>query len=244
MRTTQNTILITGGTSGIGLALAKEFYKQGNQVIIVARDMTKLHQLKMICPEAAIFQCDISQPNDLDALSVYIQNNYPQLNILINNAAIQYNYEFVSEPYSLIKIEQEISVNLTATIKLCAIFLPVILNNDFPAIVNVSSGLAIAPKKSAPVYCCTKAAIRSFTKTLRYQLEQTPVKVFEIIPALIDTPMTAGRGKRKMTAEALTKAFLADFSADRYESYIGKTRLLKVISRISPNLADLLLKDS
>lgn len=244
MRTTKNTILITGGASGIGLALVKEFYKLGNQLIVVERDIRKLHRLKMLCPDVEIFQCNISQQDDLDALFGFIKNNYPTLNVLVNNAGVQYNYEFLSEQKILTRIEEEISINLTASIKLCALFLPVIMRNDFPALINLSSTLAISPKKSAAVYCCTKAAIHSFTKALRYQLEDTPVKVFEIIPALTDTPMTTGRGKNKMKPEDLVEIFMKDFRADHYESYIGKAKLLKVISRISPRLADLLLKDN
>lgn len=236
--------MITGGASGIGLALVMEFYTLGNQLIVVERDINKLNQLKKLCPDVVVFQCDISKQDDLGALSTFIENNYSALNILINNAGVQYNYEFLSEQHALTRIEQEISINLTAGIKLCALFLPVIMRNDFPALINMSSALAISPKKSAAVYCCTKAAIHSFTKGLRYQLEHTPVKVFEIIPALIDTPMTAGRGKNKMMPAHLVKIFMADFRADRYESYIGKAKLLKIISRIAPRLADLLLKDS
>jgi short-subunit dehydrogenase involved in D-alanine esterification of teichoic acids len=192
----------------------------------------------------AIFQCDISKQDDLDALFGFIESNYPTLNILINSAGVQYNYEFLSEQHTLTKIEQEISINLTASIKLCALFLPVVMRNEFPALINISSALAISPKKSATVYCCTKAAIHSFTKALRYQLEHTPVKVFEIIPALVDTPMTAGRAKRKMMPEDLVEIFMNDFKANRYESYIGKAKLLKMISHIAPGLADLLIKDA
>ena len=121
--------------------------------------------------------------------------------------------------------------------------MPLLLKNNNSALVNVSSGLFIAPKKSASVYCATKSAIHSFTKTLRYQLENTNTKVFEIIPALVETPMTAGRGKSKITTEQLTDEFFRNFKADKFESYIGKTKLLKLINRLSPKLADRIIKN-
>jgi uncharacterized oxidoreductase len=117
------------------------------------------------------------------------------------------------------------------------------LKNKNSAVVNVSSGLFIAPKKSASVYCATKSAIHSFSKTLRYQLEESGIKVFEIIPALIATPMTEGRGKSKLSPEQLTEEFIRNFKSDKVESYIGKTRLLKFINRLSPKLADKIMKN-
>lgn len=162
---------------------------------------------------------------------------------MVNNAAVQYNYQFTDEQNLTYKIDYEISANLTAPIKLTTLLLPLLLKHKNSAVVNVSSGLFIAPKKSASVYCATKSAIHSFSKTLRYQLENTDTKVFEIIPALIDTPMTKGRGKSKLTPEKLAKEFIQNFNSDKFESYIGKTKLLKLISQISPKLADKIMKN-
>jgi uncharacterized oxidoreductase len=243
MKLTGNTILITGGSSGIGLALAKTFYQLGNKVIIVARDIDKLNIIKKQFPEIDIFQCDLTKQTDIDGLTVFVENNHPNLNMLFNNAAIQYNYDFLTEQNIVNKIDYEVSGNLTSTIKLCGLLLPVLLKNENAAIVNVSSGLAIAPKKSAPVYCATKAAIHNFTKAFRYQMEATNIKVFEIVPPIVETPMTEGRGKNKITAEQLVDEFINDFKNDRVESYIGKSKLLKLISRISPKLADRILKN-
>jgi uncharacterized oxidoreductase len=121
--------------------------------------------------------------------------------------------------------------------------LPVLLRNENSAIVNVSSGLAISPKKSAPVYCATKAAIHNFTKAFRYQMEGTNVKVFEILPPIVETPMTEGRGKNKISSEELVNEFMNDFKKNKEESYIGKSKLLKFINRISPKLSDRILKN-
>lgn len=243
MKLTDNTILITGGSSGIGLALAKTFYELGNTVIVTARDNEKLNAVKSRFPGMAIFRCDLSKQTDIDELSIFIEQQYPSLNMLVNNAAIQYNYDFISEQNSINKIDYEVNTNLIATIKLCSLFLPLLLKNNHAAIVNVSSGLAISPKKSAPVYCATKAAIHNFTKAFRYQLDETHIKVFEILPPLVATPMTEGRGRNKISPDQLVSEFMNDFRNNRLESYIGKSKLLKFISRISPKLADNLLKN-
>lgn len=243
MITTGNTILITGGSSGIGLALAKRFLELNNKVIITGRDKEKLQKIKSAFPGIEIFAGDLTDKYSLVDLVQFIEQQHTDLNILINNAAIQYNYQYTNEPNLINKIDYEISVNLNAPIKLTALLLPLLLKNKNSAVINVSSGLFIAPKKSASVYCATKSAIHSFTKTLRYQLEDTEIKVFEIIPALIDTPMTEGRGKSKITPEQLMEEFIRDFKNDKVESYIGKTKLLKMIHRVSPKFADSIMKN-
>ncbi len=243
MKLAGNTILITGGSSGIGLALVKSFYELGNKIIIAARDIEKLNAIKKQLPKIDVVECDLTKQADIDGLVVFIEQHYPNLNMLFNNAAIQYNYQFLTEPSIVNKVDYEVSANLTSTIKLCGLLLPTLLKNDNAAIVNVSSGLAISPKKSAPVYCGTKAAIHNFTKAFRYQMEGTTIKVFEILPPIVETPMTEGRGKNKITPEQLVQEFMRDFKNNKLESYIGKSKLLKFISTISPTIADKILKN-
>lgn len=202
-----------------------------------------LEQIEDRFPGMITFAGDLTDKFSLDELVLFIEQQYTGLNILINNAAIQYNYNFVDEINLTAKIDYEISTNLIAPIKLTGLLLPLILKNENSAVINVSSGLFIAPKKSASVYCATKSAIHSFTKTLRYQLENTDTKVFEIIPALVETPMTEGRGKSKITPEQLVGEFLLNFKNDKLESYIGKTKLLKLIHRLSPGIADKIMKN-
>lgn len=122
-------------------------------------------------------------------------------------------------------------------------FLPILITKKDAAIVNVSSGLAFAPKKSAPIYCATKAAIHNATKAIRYQLEDTTVKVFEIIPPIVDTAMTKGRGKGKISPKQLVDEFMKNFKKDIFESNIGKTKILRFIQRLSPKLAESILKN-
>jgi uncharacterized oxidoreductase len=243
MNVAENTVLITGGSSGIGLALAKRFLSLKNKVIITGRNAGKLRQIENEFPEMITFEGDVADKNSLDDLVLFVEQHHADLNILVNNAAIQYNYNFIDEPNLTYKIDYEVSVNITAPMKLTGLLLPLLMKNRNSALVNVSSGLFIAPKRSASVYCASKSAIHSFTKTLRYQLEATNTKVFEIIPALVDTPMTEGRGKSKISPEQLVEEFFRNFQADKYESYIGKTKLLRFISRVSPKLADGIMKN-
>ncbi len=243
MKITGNTILITGGSSGIGLALAQRLVMLKNKVIITGRDLQKLEIAQKQTPELYVFACDLAEPKTLGALVQYIKEQHSNINMLVNNAAIQYNYSFAEESNAAAKIDYEIATNLIAPMKLTALLLPLLLKNKGSAVVNVSSGLAIAPKASASVYCASKAAIHSYSKTLRYQLESRGVKVFEIIPPLVATPMTAGRGKSKITPERLVDEFIKNLSDDQYESYIGKAKLLKVLHRILPNTAELMMKN-
>ncbi|GGF73967.1 SDR family oxidoreductase [Wenyingzhuangia marina] len=243
MITTGNTVLITGGSSGIGWALAKRFLELNNKVIITGRDKNKLKEINHNFPQIITFTGDLTNKKNLDELVLFIEQQHTNLNILINNAGVQYNYNFTDEPNLTYKIDYEVSTNITAPIKLTGLLLPILLKNKNSAIINVSSGLFIAPKKSASVYCASKSAIHSFSKTLRYQLAETNTKVFEIIPALIDTPMTEGRGKSKISPEQLTTEFFRNFKKNKFESYIGKTKLLKYINRLSPRLADSLMKN-
>src|SRR5690606_1082134 len=135
---------------------------------------------------------------------------------------------------------KEISTNLTAPLKLIASLLPLLQINPDSAIVNISSGLAIVPKARSAVYCGTKAAIHIFSKSLRYQLDK--IKVFEIIPPLVDTEMTKGRGKGKISPQRLVDEFIQAFKKNRYEVNIHKVKLLRIINRISPKIADRIMK--
>lgn len=240
MRLNHNKILITGTTSGIGRALAEHFCQLDNQIIAVGRNEAKLEELAKLDNRIATYNCDLSSQLELDRLVTFIKQKHTDLNILINNAGIQYNCNLLDDTYSLQKVDNEISINLTVPIKLIASLLPVLQINSNAAIVNVSSGLAIVPKAKSAVYCGTKAAIHIFSKSLRYQLEN--VKVFEIIPPLVDTKMTKGRGKGKITPKRLVDEFIKAFKSDRYEVNIHKVKLLRIVNRISPTIADRIMK--
>src|SRR5690554_6626932 len=240
MKLDNNKILITGATSGIGRELAERFCQLDNQIIAVGRNEIRLEELVKFDKRITSFKCDISSQSELDRLVTYINQEHKDLNVLINNAGIQYNQTLLDETYTLQKIENEISTNLTSPIKLITSMIPVLQNNSNSAIVIVSSGLAIVPKAKSAVYCGTKAAIHIFSKSLRYQLEK--VKVFEIIPPLVDTEMTKDRGKGKISPQKLVDEFIKAYKNNKYEVNIHKVRLLRIINRISPKMADRIMK--
>jgi len=235
-----NKILITGATAGIGEAMLRKFLSLDNHIIAVGRNEQKLQQLAHLNERIIPFACDISNGEDLNKLILFLKDNHQDTNILINNAGIQYNYNFEEEALLAGKIEHEVNVNFLAPLKLIAGMLPLLSRNDNSAIVNVSSGLALVPKMQAPVYCGTKAAIHIFSRSLRYQLKRT--KVFEVIPPLVDTQMTRGRGSGKISPERLVEEFIKDFKNNKYEVNIGKVKLLKFLNRWLPSIAAGIMK--
>lgn len=244
MQVFDNTVLITGGTSGIGLELVKQFYECGNVIIVVSSNQERLEKLKSEFPKTEIITCDLGDPVSVRKLIDRCLADYQSINIVINNAGIQNNYSWKDEKDGYQKIENEIQVNFTSPMQIIYGLLPILMTKSNSAVVNVSSGLAFAPKKTAPIYCATKAAVHNATKAIRYQLEATSVKVFEIIPPLVDTAMTQGRGKGKITSKQLVDEFIRDFRNDHFESNIGKIKLLRFIQRLWPKLADNILKNS
>lgn len=236
MKTTKNTILITGGSAGIGLALAKKFNELGNKVIIVGRDAKKLKEVSLDNAEIDFIQCDITNNGDIENMVLKLEKEYPDLNILINNAGVQYNYYFTEETNPSTKIDTEILTNFTAPVKLTSLLIPLLSTKKEAAIVNLTSGLAYVPKENAPVYCAAKAALQSFTSSIRYQLEETNIKVFELIPPLVETEMTKGRGRDKITPGELAEDFIPSFSKDIYQIRIGKIKLLMFMLRLFPKI--------
>lgn len=243
MNTTGNTILITGATSGIGFALATRFADLNNAVIAVGRNATQLATLAAYSDRIVPIAADLTLAADRDRLVMQVEQQFPSLNVLINNAGVQYNYEFAESSRHLDRISDEITLNLTAPLLLSSMLLPLLLTQPEAALVNVSSSLGLVPKQSAPVYCGTKAGIHLFTKALRYQLAQSQVQVMEVIPPLVDTPMTAGRGGSKIKTEQFVDEFLRGFARNRREINVGKVGLLRLIQRISPALADRILQN-
>lgn len=235
-----NKILLTGATSGIGKAMAERLCKLDNQIVAVGRNTKSLQQLAQFDSKIIPFICDITLQSELDRLVSFILLEHKDLNTLINNAGIQYNCHFSDPSYGFQDIENEIATNLAAPIKLTRLLLPVLQSNSNSSIVNVSSGLGIVPKANSAVYCGTKGGIHIFSKSLRLQLEG--VKVFEIIPPLVDTEMTKDRNKRKISPQRLVDEFIQAFKSNRYEVNIHKVKLLRIINRISPKIAENIMK--
>jgi uncharacterized oxidoreductase len=242
MKTVNNTILITGGATGIGLELAKQFIAKGNTVIICGRRENKLEEAKNLYPSLIIKQCDISDVNQRRELFNFCVGQFPDINILVNNAGIQREIDFRKGELEYLNGESETSINLDAAFHLTALFTPHFMKHKESAIINVSSGLGIVPLVIVPIYSATKSALHSFSISLRKQLEQTSVKVFEILPPIVDTELDKGaRDKRGQTDKGISADKVATESINaignnQYEIPIGIVKVLKVGSRINPKL--------
>lgn len=241
------TALVTGGAKGIGKELTRQLAAQGAKVVMVGRDIRALEELNSELTGAVTPICaDLSCPTGVDQVTTIINDNHKSLSILINNAAVQTEMNFfdpaAAEQQPLIK--HELALNLEAAICLTIAMLPLLRQRSCAAIVNVSSGLAIAPKRDAPVYCATKAGLRSFTKALRYQCaENAPhIKVMEAVMALVDTDMTRGRGKGKISPFRAAREIVTGIEKDRDEVWVAKAALLPVLNRVSPKLVARILR--
>ena len=232
MNTTGNTILITGGTSGIGLAFAEEFLKRKNKVIVCGRREDRLAALKAKHAELETIKCDISISSERDFLAKTILEKFPNINIIINNAGVQLAMDLNNE-VSLKRIMSEVDTNFIAPIHLSSLFVKHLSQNENAAIINISSGLAFVPIAFMPVYCATKAAIHSYTISLRHQLKNTSIKVFEIAPPSVDTELGHDRRSDPTQShgglpvnEFLTEAMQA-LENDLLEAPIAQSKFLR-----------------
>lgn len=189
MNVSGNTILITGGASGIGFALAERFLKASNQVIIVGRREEKLKEAKEKYPSLITRVCDVSNETDRVSLFEWVTSEYPDLNVLVNNAGIQQKANILNNPHDWSYYQNEISINFHGPIHLIMLFNPHLIKKANATIINVSSGLAFTPGTWVPVYSATKAAIHSFTISLRLQLAKSNVNVVEVFPPAVDTDL-------------------------------------------------------
>jgi uncharacterized oxidoreductase len=188
MRLDSNTVLITGGASGIGLGLAERFRKAGSEVIVCGRREGKLREAQQRLPGLRTRVCDVATEEGRAALADWAVREFPALNVLVNNAGIQLRSS-LTDPGEWEQSHEAIAINLEAPIHLAMLFAPHLRRQERAAIVNVTSGLAFAPMARVPVYCATKAALHSFTVSLRHQLAGSSVEVLEIIPPAVDTDL-------------------------------------------------------
>ncbi|QUS35702.1 SDR family oxidoreductase [Falsirhodobacter algicola] len=211
MAFTDRTILITGGNSGIGRALAEALQAKGNRIIITGRKPDSLKDTLDGNPEMAGLALDVLDDAALAAFSKRLLAEHPDVDTVILNAGIMEAEDYTTDPVSTDVAEREIATNLLAPIRLAAALLPHLRRRPKAALITVSSGLAFVPKTGHPVYCATKAAIHSWTQSLRYQLRDTSVAVHEIAPPQVATELTPGQ------SQADTAMPLADFTAEVVE---------------------------
>ena len=191
MKLTHNTILITGGGSGIGRGLAEAFQALGNRVIIAGRRQHVLLEVTDANLGMASVTLDIDDPNAIQSFVEEVIEFHPTLNVLINNAGIMRPENLKAQRVA--DAEAIITTNLLGPVRLTAALLPHLQKQPSSAIINVSSGLAFVPFPVTPTYSATKAALHSYTVSLRVQLQGTPVEIIEIIPPAVATDLTPGR---------------------------------------------------
>jgi len=257
MELRNNTILITGGTSGFGLEFAAQLQRLGNTILITGRNASKLDETRRRLPGIHTFQSDVSDPKAIESLYQQVTKQFPDLNILINNAGEMRRIILqdaatagdtttaattdTATATGLSDITREIEINLSGPIRMIQQFLPHLLKRSSAAIINVTSGLALIPLPLAPIYGATKSGLRSYTQSLRAQLKHTPIKVFELVAPGAKTPLNdkfAGDVDAKMLMEPdkLIAVGIKGIQKDKLTIYPGLARVIRIMSRLAPGL--------
>jgi uncharacterized oxidoreductase len=241
MKLTARTILITGGSSGIGLELAGQLLARGNVVVISGRREQALEDAKRRFPGLHAFPSDVSDAAGIRALHDTVTARFPKLDMLVNNAGIMRIVK-LGEDRPLEDVTREIDIDLTGPIRMVQQFLSHLRSRPNALIVNVSSGLAFVPFPISPVYSAAKAGLHAYTRCLRVQLSATKVTVVEIAPPLTETPLVTGgfsdimKGQKGMAVDVLVRRAIAAIEAGKTEIRPGQSNILKIASRLAPEL--------
>lgn len=239
MITTNQKVLITGGSSGIGLALAKKMLSHNNTVIITGRNLPKLEKVKAELPDLHIFQSDVTQAEEVKKLAAAMQSEFGGIDVLVNNAGIMLLLDSGNEANDLQKQFEEIDINFHSPIRMLHHFLPQLKRSEHAVLINVSSGLAYVPFAQAPVYSGTKAAVHFWTKSIRPQLKPHGINVIELLPPVVDTQLAKDAdlkddNLKPMPPEKLADIFWKDYAKGREEITPGISKALKIMSRLAP----------
>ncbi|MCX2492842.1 SDR family NAD(P)-dependent oxidoreductase [Pedobacter sp. PF22-3] len=224
MNITDKTILITGGGSGIGFEIAKLLSEKGNKIIIVGRTESKLQNAVEKLSNVIAVRCDINSEHDVSNLIALVTSEHPELSVLINNAGRAFAYMHDENASAFEKSTEEFATNYFSVIRLTERLLPLLKSQPEGAIVNVSSISAITPSANLPTYSDSKVALHSYTLSLRHTLaKNTSIKVFELMPPLVDTEFSKEIGGEQygMPAEEVAKSLMDGFENDNYEIYVG-----------------------
>jgi uncharacterized oxidoreductase len=240
MELSNNTILITGGTSGFGFLFALRFLALGNTVIITGRNKQKLEETKKILPGIHTIQSDVSKVEDIIHLLKEVTHHFPGLNMLINNAG-EMRKIALQDDHDLYDITREIEINLMGPIRMVQEFLPHLEKQKTAAILNVTSGIALGAFPIAPVYSASKSGLRSFTQCLRVQVRNTGIRVFELIAPGSATPLNdrfwnGGEVNTRMlvSPEKIVEEAIKGMKSDRYEIFPGTAKIMRILSRLAP----------
>jgi len=236
MKTEGNTILITGGSSGMGFEMAKLFSQKGNTIIVIGRNKQKLDTAVSQLKNTIGIVCDVSSDTDVNMLVEKIMKEYPDINVVVNNAGRGHGYKLGIGVHAMDNALDEINTNYLSVVRLNEKLLPLLTKQPEAAIVNVTSEVVFAPKIVAPTYAASKAALHTYTMVLRLTLKQTSsVKVFEVMPSLTNTEFSQGiGGSNGMAASVVAKALLDGMTKDEYEIHVGHTPITYKLFLSSP----------
>lgn len=238
MKTENNTVLITGGSSGIGLELSKVLLQKGNKVIICGRSNEKLAAAKKKFPQLTTYQCDLSDSQACIDFAKTISIQHPGLNVLINNAAIVNKIDYLTDENALALAENEYQTNLIAPVRLIRLLFDTLRVNDSATIINITTGLIYAPRVIYPFYNSSKAALHAFSQTLRIRLNSENISVVEVMFPAVDTPWHQGTPpKIAISPEAAVKEMLKGLEQKKTEIRVGGAKVLYILSWIAPRFA-------
>lgn len=238
MKTSGNIILITGGASGIGLELAKKFSMLDNHLILVGRNREKLQQQAKLLVNAVTYVCDITREEEVEGLVQFVKDEFGKLSILVNNAGVA-NIHSLSEGKDAFNIAgAEMHTNFLSAVRLTEKFLPLLKLSGEAAIINNSSVVALVPAASLATYSASKAALHSYTQSLRISLQKsTHIKVFELMPPLVDTEFARKIPGEKITAEEVAETAIYALQNDVFEIHVASTSAIYKLFLSSPELA-------
>jgi uncharacterized oxidoreductase len=237
MRLNGRTIPITGGSAGIGLAFALKFLELGNEVIVTGRRQAVLDAVKAQHPKLHTIQSDIADPQQIAALAARVKVQFPQLDVLMNNAGVGGAMNLRSPVSDLAALTSEVDINLSGVIRMTSALIDILTANH-GTVINVSSGLALVPLPSNAIYSATKAAVHSYTQSLRFQLEDSGVEVIELMPPAVRTDMTnefAEHDFPMISTQELVKLTFAGLRAGKSEIRPGQSNQLAFMRRLAPN---------
>lgn len=237
MNLTGRTILITGGSAGIGLAFALKFVELGNEVIVTGRRQAVLDDVKAKYPKLHTIQSDVADSLQIAALAARVKADFPKLDVLMNNAGIMIYKNLKAPAADPAELMAEMNINVGGVIGMTSAFIDILTANK-GTVINVSSGLAFVPLPPAPIYSATKAAIHSYTQSLRFQLEETGVEVIELMPPGVKTDLTAELsegGASLITTDELVKQSFASLTAGALEIRPGQSKTLARMRRLAPD---------
>jgi len=237
MRLTGRTILITGGSAGIGLAFARTFLELGNEVIVTGRRQAQLDAVKAQHPKLHTIQSDVADPAQIAALAARVKRDFPELDVLMNNAGVGVAKNLKASVDDLAGLMSEMEINVGGVIRTTSALIDLLTANR-GTVINVSSGLAFVPVPAMPIYSATKAAVHSYTQSLRFQLEDTGVEVIDLMPPAVRTEMTSEfdeAGISSITTDELVKQTIAALRAGKQEIRPGQSNLLAFMRRLAPS---------